>query len=307
MTGLLDASGKVNRAYVPDFTACVLPYCQWYQDDFLGGIRGMTAAAIGIYTVLLNEMYAQGRPLKMPVPRLARLCGTTVPTFNNVLAELIETGKICDLDAGLWNVRVDLTFTHRKKTQGVQSNAGLQSGKKRNENKGSSERTLNGRSTPVEPSSEAQKVSGGGTQARGDEPENSAGDPPPESDPTFRDQLLDAMGTDHSGLTGRGGTRIGTRADMLVAERWSTDLGLTEQEQIQIIQEVMASKQDGLPSTFGYFNKAMQRFAEAKAAPPLEINPGGIQNARQPQSRTRRPGKFSAERLNNIIGMAIKY
>lgn len=303
MTGLLDASGKVNRAYVPDFTACVLPYCQWYQDDFLGGIRGMTAAAIGIYTVLLNEMYAQGRALKMPVPRLARLCGTTVPTFNNVLAELIETGKICELDAGLWNARVDLTFTHRKKTQGVQSNAGLQSGKKRNEIKGNSERTLNGRSTPVEPSSEAQTEEDTTTLHAG--AENS--DFEKKEEPTHRDHLLDAMGVDRSGLTGNGGRLIGTSADMEVVARWTKDLGLTEAEQIQVIKDVMARwRRQTPPTTFGYFTGAMQDLADAKAAPPLEINPGGTQNAGQLQSRpTRRPSKFSTERLNRIISIAV--
>lgn len=129
----------------------------------------------------------------------------------------------------------------------------------------------------------------------------------PKISPTFRTQILDAISVDHSGLTGRGGTWLGTTADMEVAARWSRDLGLTEAEQIQIIQEVMAKKRGGPPSTFGYFTKAMKELADAKAVPPLEINMGGLQDARQPQPRgpSRRPGKLSAERLNRIINLAI--
>ncbi len=300
MSGLFDADGKVDRAYRPDFSECVMGYCKWYQDDFLGGIRGMTAATIGIYSVLLNEMYAQGRVVNLPAPQLARLCGTTVPTLRHTLKLLEDAAKIIVLDAGLWNARVEQTFTHRKKTRGVQSNAGLQSAQKRNEIKGTDQQTFNGRSTSVQPVLESQKV-------REEDDDNDAG--ASQRIATFRDQILDAIGVDYSGLTGRGGTRIGTGADMAEAVRWSGDLNLTEPEQLAVIREVMARRtRGGPPSTFTYFTKAMQELAAVKAAPPLETPKitrtpvGELQDARPSQTRE---GRYSAERLNRIIGAAI--
>jgi hypothetical protein len=86
---------------------------------------------------------------------------------------------------------------------------------------------------------------------------------------TDRERLLAAIGLDSSGLTGRGGSMLGTRADMQIAEKWTLDLGLTVDEQVEIIADVMAGKQGGPPATFAYFSNAMQRAAGAKAAPPL--------------------------------------
>lgn len=104
--GLLDGVGHVVTSYVPDFEDCVLPYCTWYQDDFLGAVRGMKAAEIGIYTMLLNEMYESGRALDMPLDRLARRCGTIKKTLQASIKFFIEEGKIIQLDGGLWNGRV---------------------------------------------------------------------------------------------------------------------------------------------------------------------------------------------------------
>ncbi|WP_375696208.1 DUF1376 domain-containing protein, partial [Bartonella sp. AC67GZZY] len=83
--------------------------------DFLGGVRGMRAHEIGIYTILLNEMYARGRPLELSSERLARLCGCDKRTFLSVLKMLIEEGKILKLDKGLWNKRCENIFHARPK------------------------------------------------------------------------------------------------------------------------------------------------------------------------------------------------
>lgn len=92
-----------------------------------------------------------------------------------------------------------------------------------------------------------------------------------EPDPTFRERILAAIGVDPSGLTGRGGTRIGTQADMIEANRWVSDLGLTEAEILAEVRAVASAKQGGPPSRFAYFTQAMQRLAAAKAAPPPTI------------------------------------
>ncbi|MDD9330095.1 MAG: DUF1376 domain-containing protein, partial [Bartonella sp.] len=81
----------------PHYESSILPYVCWYQNDFLGGVRGMRAHEIGIYTILLNEMYARGRPLNLSIERLARLCGCDKRTFEGVLEMLITEGKILQL------------------------------------------------------------------------------------------------------------------------------------------------------------------------------------------------------------------
>lgn len=142
--------------YVPDFSAYVLPYVKWFQDDFVGGVRGMRAHEIGIYTMLLMEMYARGKALDMSDDRLARLCGSEKRTFTKALELLIDEGKIIRLKCGLWNERCENAFRERAKMQQQQKLAGEASAEKRRKNKGEIERTFNERSTDEQPISEAQ-------------------------------------------------------------------------------------------------------------------------------------------------------
>lgn len=165
--------------YVPDYRHCLLPYVQWFQDDFLGGIRGMKAQEIGIYTVLLNEMYNRGVALDQPDERLARWCGADIRVFKKVLNDLIDEEKIVRLDCGLWNLRCEITFTSRAKMLEKQSAAGKESGKKRRKNKGGLEHPLNDSSSGVEPISEAQnkiisEPKGSSSEMASDRPEKSA-------------------------------------------------------------------------------------------------------------------------------------
>jgi uncharacterized protein YdaU (DUF1376 family) len=151
--------GAVEHDYVPDYSGCTLPYVQWYQDDFAGGVRGMRAHEIGIYTMMLMEMYARGRALDMSEDRLARLCGAERRTFAKALEMLISEGKIIRLDCGLWNERCENAFKERAKMQQLQMQAGQSSAEKRKENKANKQRPLNARSTSVQPISEAQTLS----------------------------------------------------------------------------------------------------------------------------------------------------
>lgn len=144
--------------YVPDYRHCLLPYVQWFQDDFLGGIRGMKAMEIGIYTVLLNEMYNRGVALDQSDERLARMCGTDTRSFKRVLDMLIGDEKIIRLNCGLWNLRCENAFSSRAKMLEQQSCAGKASAKKRRQNKEPVQRTINERSTAVQPISESQTL-----------------------------------------------------------------------------------------------------------------------------------------------------
>lgn len=144
--------------YVPNFEHCVLPYVQWYQDDFVGGVRGMRAHEIGIYTMLLMEMYTRGKALDMSEDRLARMCGADRRAFSATLQMLIEDGKIIRLTCGLWNERCENAFRERAKMQERNSLAGKTSAEKRNKINTEIQHPFNERSTSVQPSSEAQNI-----------------------------------------------------------------------------------------------------------------------------------------------------
>uniref|UniRef100_UPI001F3063AB YdaU family protein n=1 Tax=Bartonella vinsonii TaxID=33047 RepID=UPI001F3063AB len=146
-----------NHQETPQYESSRLPYVCWYQNDFLGGVRGMRAHEIGIYTILLNEMYARGRPLELSVERLARLCGCDKRTFVNVLEMLIEEGKILNLANGLWNKRCETIFQERAKLLEQKSFAGHSSAKKRKEINAKVQHLLNERTRDDEQNSKAQK------------------------------------------------------------------------------------------------------------------------------------------------------
>ncbi|WP_455473969.1 YdaU family protein [Bartonella sp. B30(2025)] len=146
-----------HQQETPHYEASTLPYVCWYQNDFLGSVRGMRAHEIGIYTILLNEMYARGRPLELSTERLARLCGCDKRTFTHVLEMLIEEGKILNLANGLWNQRCENVFHERIKLLEQKSFAGRASAKKRNKINKRIQHLLNNTARDDERNSEAQR------------------------------------------------------------------------------------------------------------------------------------------------------
>ncbi|AQX20388.1 putative hypothetical protein YdaU, DUF1376 family [Bartonella sp. WD16.2] len=141
----------------PNYESSTLPYVCWYQNDFLGGVRGMRAHEIGIYTILLNEIYARGRPLDLSAERLARLCGCDKRTFISVLEMLITEGKILNLTCGLWNKRCENVFRERAQLLEQKSFAGRSSAEKRKKINAKIQHLLNTCPTNDELNSKAQK------------------------------------------------------------------------------------------------------------------------------------------------------
>lgn len=122
-------------------------------------------------------------------------------------------------------------------------------------------------------------------------------------DPTFRERILDACKVDRSGMTGRGGQRIGTAADMARASIWTAappeGLGLSEADCIAVITETRA-KMRGPPGSFKYFDGPMAELAAAKSAPPPELPATQFQNgANHERVENRRVAE--SERLSRIL------
>lgn len=149
------------------------------------------------------------------------------------------------------------------------------------------------RYTETETRDQRPRVDGGGSaQAR---------DPLP-SGPTWREQMLDAMGVDPSGLIGANGKVIGQRVDLDTADRWQRDLGLSRDAILIVLRETMSAKRDGPPASFKYFNRAMEREAARLAEPPLQPAPHEVNYDRQP-ARDRREAAAS-KRLGRILDAA---
>jgi uncharacterized protein YdaU (DUF1376 family) len=79
------------------------PFYRRYPSDFVAGVSGMPAEYIGIYSVLLDLMYARWKKLECRTAKdrqgLARACGSTTRRFNQVLADLIAMPKKITQDA----------------------------------------------------------------------------------------------------------------------------------------------------------------------------------------------------------------
>lgn len=107
------------------------------------------------------------------------------------------------------------------------------------------------------------------------------------SNPTFRERIILAMGKPADSRT------VGSPTEMLEAQRWITDLGLSEDEVVGVVQASSAASiaRGDPPSAFRYFTKAMQRNAAAKregalqpaavaprTTPVITIPAGGLTN-----------------------------
>lgn len=126
----------------------------------------------------------------------------------------------------------------------------------------------------------------------------------PRADPSLVAQLADALG--FNGPTGTGWPRYWVAADAaLIVARWKTDLGLTDDEVLQVATANMrahGSPANG-PKTL---TRHMQAYADAKAAPRLEINPaaGGIRHDRATASDRRETA--ASDRLRREIDVAAR-
>ena len=296
---LWNADGTINPAYVPDFADCVRAYTIFYHADFLGGIRGMSAAEIGVYTVLLMEMYDGGIPIAIGDARCARLCGLPLNKYRPIKAQLIADGKLVDLDAGLWNERVEETWLRRKNERLTNQKGGFEKAKKVRKNKGASVRSQGERSALTVPRARASL-----TYSRTHEESGSSGedspttprepDPPPPAtnivplSADFRVRILAAMGVGPDGIVGPNGRMIGTSAHMAMARQWVENLGLTEDE----VVEVAAEKRK--PSFEYLHNGPMQDRAAIKANPPSPSK--GPSNGRPTESAAER-----AKRVADIV------
>lgn len=262
-----------------------------YPSDWLAGTRGMSAEESGVYITLVCRIYEMAGPIEWDDHRLARLCGCrNVTAFRSALDYLMAEGKIIEVDGGLFNERAGREIENViGKSEKAKTAAESRWKRKPNKNKG----RPNADASPKHPKN-SEKSMLDECQSKSKPHKSDDDDAQARDDFTFREQILGAIGLDKTGLTGRGGSRLGTQADMAEAKRWLDDLSLTESDVVREVADVMARKRDGPPTTFKYFTNAMQTLAGSLQAPQLTPIEGG------PRAASEQPGRPSTGEICEI-------
>jgi len=258
------------------------PFMPLWVSDFLGDTLDLGDAEVGAYMLLLMAQWQRGgASLPDDAEKLRRIArsGRGWPKIWGTISRYFERDE-----DGLYSKRLRFESASVAAKREVNGRNGARGGKaKALKSKepalANATNSLYRNPSIPEPEPEPYRSIGGGDgSARENLPPAEQGQPR-----TFRDRILIAMGCDVSGMTGRGGTWIGTEADMMEARRWLSDLGLTGQEVLTVVAEVMGQRREsGPPSKFRYFTKAMQRFAAEKAATSTRLSPAEMSAPIQP-------------------------
>lgn len=252
--------------------------CPIWVDNFQRDTQHLEADEIGAYFLLLMAMWSR-ESCDFPDDdnRLARVCRVSPRLWKSRIGPVIRSflktdGKVVFQK----RLREEASFVERQVKAQSDRKASEKSDNPLNFQDQVSSADTSMDEPPTHPSQQPNNLTeddddGGSARALACE-----GQLTPEiTEPptlTFRERILMAMGLDQSGLTGRGGNRVGTQADMLEARRWVADLRLTPSEILEVVAEATARATDR-PSSFKYFNKPMQRFAAAKASAAEKLEP----------------------------------
>lgn len=263
------------------------PFMPLWVADFLADTMDLDASEIGAYMLLLMSQWQRdGRSLPDDTKKLQRIarCGRNWPKVWASIDRYFDRDE-----SGVYSKRLRFEAQNVAAKREVNAQNGARGGKAKalkSNNADLADATISPERKPSIPEPEPYRDDDGGGSASAREQSSEQMRAPQTAQPTWREQLLAAMGVDRSGLTGNGALTLGTEADMLEARRWVTDLKISPAEAIRVVSEVMARKRDGMPpNTFRFFTKAMQRFASDKAAASAPLSPAAASATRPANSQ----------------------
>lgn len=108
-----------------------IPYFDFYPVDFMRGVRGLTAAEVGIYTMLLCRIYEENGPVEYHPVRLSAYCGVRESTLTKAVDRLIVLGRVTVADGVLSDDRAMKEIGIRETKLKNSSRAGKASAEKR--------------------------------------------------------------------------------------------------------------------------------------------------------------------------------
>lgn len=249
------------------------PFIKFFPSDFLAASAGLSAAETGIFIKLLCQFYDHDGPIKRDDTRLARVCGCTKPTLRKSLTALIDSGTITEEHGQLSSLMAEKQIADRRvrtrKATHAADERWSSRGQKVEENQCSDHADASPKHcleyANQNSDSRVRKGGGGTAPARGTDLSPSSQHSCLEErkkEPSYRDRLLSACGADPiAGNVGTSSARLGTQDQMIEAHRWLTDLGLTENQVLEAVTDVVSQKRDGPPNTLKYFTPALERLA----------------------------------------------
>lgn len=260
----------------------------WYKREptaYLGGVQGMTVKEHAVYSVTLDLIYAHGGSVNNDPGWIAgwiKDMGSSA--VRKTISALIERGKLFIEGDQIYQKRAKTEAKTKENVTETARENGKKGGKKSAELRAASNESKH--LGKADASSENQAEKRREDKIRDDDDSAGARDAVPgKSD--HRELILAAIGVDPvSGLTGHGGKMLGGRADMAHVERWRA-LGIADEEQRLVVSEVMARKRNGPPSSFGYFDQAMEELAGLRNAAPLAPNASTDGRAQPPPQRVK--------------------
>lgn len=244
------------------------PWVKFYTSDWRSdpALKMCSMAARGLWIemiCLMHEATPYGHLLVNGQPitdaQLATLVGTSAEQITAMLGELDAAGVFSRTRSGFIYSR---KLTRMAKKAATARNNGRKGGNPnlRNEkdNSQSDNSADNHRHKTQKPEARGHKENGGGS-ARGLEEIDTQ---------TDRERILAAIGIGPEGIVGPS-KFLGSQADMAEAQRWLDLPGLTIDNICAEVARISASMQDGPPSSFRYFTRAMQRLSGSLTGAPL--------------------------------------
>lgn len=229
-----------------------LPYYPRFPRDFLDGTAGMSLEEKGAYGIILDLIYMSGkRGLPDDSQYIAGQLGTSVRKWNSIRKKLIEQGKIySDLEI-ISNLRADKVKINQSKYQDNQA----ENRRRSNKNNDLKKPSYTDREEPEpKPKEDNAKAS-------------SSSDAEPFQKLEHREKILEAMGVEPNAMT-PSGRILGNASDVLEMKKWGNQLGLSIDEQCDVVKSICtkftASGRE-TPTSFKYFSGAMADFAAQKS------------------------------------------
>jgi len=242
----------------------------------MDGVEGMGPELIGTYSYLIDLIYARGGSTRRDDRSLGGRIGCTRGKAKKLTDRLIQLGKIVENGPFLTHKHAENHAKEMQKRSETNAKNGKKGGKKsgevrKNNSLGEAVASSEKKQNRIDKKRYSDDDSAGEAfdidQPYDVAPENAN---PAPLEPNARSKILEAIGVDTvSGIVGPTGKMIGMMTDMQEYLSWRDELGLSLDEVVTIIKEVMHVKRDGPPFTFTYFREAMRRAAGRKQQPAL--------------------------------------
>lgn len=249
------------------------PFMQLYVGDYLADTMDLSTEEHGAYLLLLMTMWKHGAELPNDPKKLARIARLSPAKFKRAwgtISRFFEEGETT-----ISQKRLKKEHEKAIKKSEERAKAGA---------KGGAAKALKTKEPHLANATDLPPVllkHGQKSEPDIDDDEDSAGEVL-----TFREQILEAIGADLSGLVGASGKMLGTQADMAEVSAWLKLPGITEAAILEEIKLVMGRKNGGPPGSFRYFTPAIQQLSGALSRPDLKpISGGSDDNRTRPHHR----------------------